>query len=111
MSNLYENAEGTRVTVIARDARYYNGISEVGVVVYRGISIMEDAVGVRVATAEVFAETFKLVKWNCGVDLYAILHQHLGKDAAANIANEIEAELAAKTPRFFDPDKAAELAG
>lgn len=110
MTNLYENAEGTRVEVISREAKYYNGISEVGVVVYRGISIMEDSVGVRVATVEVFAKTFKRVDWSCGVDLYAILRNHLGKAGASEVSSEIEAQLAASAPRFFDPDKAGPAA-
>lgn len=93
MTDLYENAEGIRVTVLAKHATYHNGISEVSVVVYQGISILEDSIGVRVATVEVFENTFHRVNWDCGVDLYAILHQHLPKADASAVATEIENEL------------------
>lgn len=42
---------------------------------------------------DVFNAKYKKVQWNCGVDIYAILHQTLDRARAAEFANKIEIAL------------------
>lgn len=94
MSDLYQNEDGVKVYVVSRDAVYVDGIGGRNVVVYRGISIEQGSTNVQVCSLEVFEAQFKRLASSCGVDIYAILHEHIGRGLAAEMADEIEAALA-----------------
>lgn len=97
--NLYENSDATRVMIVQDKVCFNNGLEDADMIVYRGVDIFRGPVGVRAMPRGAFFAMFKLVEWQCGIDLCHILSQHMDADTAARVSTEIEAELFAVAER------------
>lgn len=89
-SNLYVDEDGGK---IVREGEAVDPMSDKSVVLFREVGDDYETSGLFYLRYDVFHAKYKRRYWECGVDLYSILHWTLDRARAAEFAEKIDTAL------------------